>query len=104
MVVVIEMKNYVIVADSACDIKKEILNEWGVKIAELSFMFNDSEKVYLNSELAPEDFYNEMRQGKSAKTSAINTYTFVDFFESELKNGNDVVYIGFSSGDRKSVV
>ncbi len=92
------MKNYVILADSACDIKKELLNDWGVKISELSFMFGDDPKVYLNSEITAKEFYDEMRGGRTAKTSAINTYTFVEFFENELKNGNDVVYIGFSSG------
>ncbi len=92
------MKNYVILADSACDIKKETLESWGVKRAELSLMFTDSEKIYLNSEIDPKEFYDEMRSGKTAKTSAINTHTFVEFFESELKNGNDIVYIGFSSG------
>ncbi len=92
------MKNYVILADSACDIKKELLKDWGVKTAELSFMFGDDQKVYLNSEITAKEFYDEMRRGRTAKTSAINTYTFIEFFENELKNGNDVVYIGFSSG------
>ncbi len=92
------MKNYVILADSACDIKKETLESWGVKRAELSLMFTDSEKIYLNSEIDPKEFYDEMRNGKTAKTSAINTHTFIEFFENELKNGNDVMYIGFSSG------
>lgn len=92
------MKNYVILADSACDIKKETLENWGVNRAELSLMFTDSEKIYLNSEINPKEFYDEMRGGRTAKTSAINTHTFVEFFESELKKGNDIVYIGFSSG------
>ncbi len=92
------MNKYIIFADSACDIDIKILSGWGVKRCELSLMFNDSEKDYLNSEINPTEFYNEMRAGKTAKTSAINTQTFMDVFEEELKNGNDVVYIAFSSG------
>ena len=33
-----------------------------------------------------------------AKTAAINVDTFIDLFEKELEKGNDVLYIGFSSG------
>ena len=39
-----------------------------------------------------------MRVGKTAKTSAINTQTFIDVFEKKLQEGNDIVYIAFSSG------
>lgn len=93
-----KVNKYIIFADSACDIDNEILNSWGVKRCELSLKFNDSEKEYLNNEINPTHFYNEMRQGKTAKTSAINTQTFVDVFENELQAGNDIVYIAFSSG------
>ena len=31
-------------------------------------------------------------------TACANEYTFIEHFERELKNGNDVLYIGFSSG------
>lgn len=92
------MNKFIIYADSACDIDNEILSGWGVKRCELSLMFNDSEKEYLNNEINPTDFYNEMRQGKTAKTSAINTQKFIDVFEKELQDGKDVVYIAFSSG------
>ncbi|MBE6806285.1 MAG: DegV family protein [Ruminococcaceae bacterium] len=93
-----KMNKFIIYADSACDIDNEILAGWGVKRCELSLMFSDSEKEYLNNEINPVDFYNEMRAGKTAKTSAVNTQTFMDVFEEELKAGNDVVYVAFSSG------
>lgn len=92
------MNKFIIFADSACDIDNEILNGWGVKRCELSLMFNDSEKEYFNNEINPTDFYNEMRAGKMAKTSAVNTQTFISVFEKELRDGNDIVYIAFSSG------
>ncbi len=93
-----KMNKFIIYADSACDIDNEILSGWGVKRCELSLMFNDSEKEYYNNEINPTEFYNQMREGKTAKTSAINAQTFIDTFEKELQEGRDVVYVAFSSG------
>lgn len=93
-----KMNKYVLFADSALDIDNSVLEGWSVKRIELSLIFNESGKEYLNNQINPTDFYNEMRGGKTAKTSAINTQTFIDTFEPELKAGNDVVYIAFSSG------
>ena len=92
------MNKFIIFADSACDIDKEVLSKWEVERIELSLMFNETPKEYLNCEIAPTDFYNEMRMGKTAKTSAINTQTFIDVFEKKLQEGNDIIYIAFSSG------
>ena len=39
-----------------------------------------------------------MRDGRVAKTSAVNYEEFREAFEEELKAGRDVLYIGFSSG------
>ena len=92
------MNPYVILTDSACDIIPETLKEWGVKYISLTFRFSDEDKEYANDEMPSEVFYDHMRQGRTAKTSAINTERFRQFFESELQARNDVLYIGFSSG------
>ncbi len=92
------MSNFVILTDSACDLKPEFLKELGVGFLSLSFTFTDEEKNYGNFDLSPERFYEEMRKGRSAKTSAVNIAEFKDFFEVELKNRNDILYLGFSSG------
>ena len=92
------MSNFVILTDSACDLKPDFLEKLNVKFISLSFVFEGEDKVYKNFDLEPAKFYNEMRNGKSAKTSAANVAEFRDFFEEELKNGNDILYLGFSSG------
>ncbi len=92
------MSNYVILTDSACDLKPDYLAKLGIGFLSLSFTFTDEDKSYKNFDLAPADFYNEMRNGRSAKTSAVNVAEFKDFFEGELKKGNDILYLGFSSG------
>lgn len=92
------MSNYVIYTDSACDIAPAILKEWGCKFCSLSFMFDDSNKTYLNFDMPIKEFYQKMRDGGVAKTAAINADTFIQCFEPELQAGNDVLYLGFSSG------
>lgn len=92
------MANYVIFTDSACDISQEMLKDWNVKSCSLSFRFDQTGEEYDNYSLSAKDFYERMRQGQTAKTSAANTELFRGAFEEELKAGNDVLYLGFSSG------
>lgn len=92
------MDNYVIYTDSACDISPEMLEEWGVKFTPLTFMFQEEDKQYSNYDLSGKEFYQRMRDGKVAKTSAINIATFKEDFSKVLAEGNDLLYIGFSSG------
>lgn len=92
------MNPYVIFTDSAADIPESMMKEWGVPFKQLTFTFNDSEKIYKNFDMSSEEFYNKMRAGGIAKTAAINVATFEEAFEEELKKGNDVLYLAFSSG------
>ena len=92
------MKNYVIFTDSGCDINSEVLKEWGVENIDLSFRFEGEEKTYLASDMDINTFYNRMREGRVAKTMAINPETFATEFEKALADGKDVIYLGFSSG------
>ena len=92
------MSDFILLTDSACDLKPEVLNEWGVKFINLSFHFEGEEKEYSNDEMDIKTFYDRMRKGETAKTSAINPETFSHRFEELLSEGRDILYIGFSSG------
>lgn len=92
------MSEYIIVTDSACDIKPEKLKEWGVPFASLTFRFDGEEKEYSNFDMAATDFYQKMREGGVAKTAAVNVGVFELLFEEYLAQGIDVLYLGFSSG------
>lgn len=92
------MSKFVIITDSACDMDKNTLNKWNVKFIDLSLSFIDDNEVLYNSEINPKDFYQRMRNGGVAKTSAVNTESFKMLFKEELEKGNDILYLGFSSG------
>ena len=92
------MNKYVLFTDSACDLKPEILNEWGVGYDELTFRFDTEDKSYLNFEMPTGEFYEKMKGGAVAKTAAINPDTFIASFEKILKEGKDILHLAFSSG------
>ena len=92
------MSDYVIFTDSACDLPPALLAEWGVRCESLSFRFEGENKEWANGEMEAKEFYARMRRGMVATTSAVNTDTFKRAFEEELKQGRDVLYLGFSSG------
>lgn len=92
------MSNYVIFADTACDIKPEKLAEWGVPYETLTFKFEDSDKIYGNNDMTTADFYAKMKAGGIAKTAAANPESFIKVFSKVLEEGNDLLYLGFSSG------
>lgn len=92
------MRDFVIYTDSSADISPEILNEWGISYASLTFRFSDSEREFSNSDMEIGEFYGKMREGGVAKTAAVNSETFREAFLAILKDGRDVLYIGFSSG------
>ena len=92
------MSEYVIFTDSACDIPEEILREWGVEYRWLTYTFDGEFKQYSNYGLPYPEFYDRVRKGGVARTSAVNADAFLDGFESILQTGKDILYIGFSSG------
>lgn len=91
------MNNYVIYTDSACDVSPELLKSWGVFCSNLTFQFDGDGKEYSNEEMAVSEFYNRMRAGSVARTSAVNVATFLAEFENLLNQGQDILYLGFAS-------
>lgn len=92
------MKDYVIFTDSGCDLPVDVMKDWGVECLDLTFHFEGEEKEYGNGDMPTKVFYDRMRDGGAAKTAAINMDTFKNAFGEHLKQGRDVLYIGFSSG------
>lgn len=93
------MKDYVIMTDSSCDLPAEMADGMGLKVVPLTVSIGGRD--YLNEldgrELKPSDFYGMLRNGAFGETSVPSVELFSDTMESILKNGGDVLYIGFSS-------
>ena len=91
-------ENYVLITDSACDILPETLAEWNVQMIPLAFLFTDTGREQKDHEEPIRDFYTSMRAGRVAKTSCVNEESFVNAFTPILEAGQDLLYLGFSSG------
>ena len=89
---------YVLIADSACDLPLEKLQEWKVELIRMPYLFTDDGKEKLDHDQPMHEFYEEMRDGRVAKTSGLNENTFATVFEPFLEAGKDLLYLAFSSG------
>jgi DegV family protein with EDD domain len=93
------MNPYVLFTDLSCDVDPEILRDWGVSYVSLTHHFvDDPEKEYNNDDYPVKQFYDEMRHGRIAKTSAVAKEVFLEAFKEILDNGSDILYLAFSSG------
>ena len=94
------MSEYVILTDSSADLTAELVAELGVEVIPLSFTMED--KTYYNfpdnRDIDPADFYNRLRGGAMATTSAVNVADYTETIEPMLKAGKDVLVLAFSSG------
>ena len=89
--------NYVIVTDSGSDLPKYLSDELNVRVIPLSVLV-DGEDAKTDDQVDRQEFYEKLRSGKMAKTAAVNMDQFLEVFEPILADGNDMIYLGFSSG------
>lgn len=96
------MANYKVFSDVTCDITKEMIEELSeVTFVPMNITVGDEGYVYSYSDdgdITIEEFYQKLRSGLFASTSQINPEVYEEFFEPELKAGNDIIYIGLTSG------
>ena len=91
------MRNYVILSDSGTDLTPAIAKEIDVRVLDLMVIMEGQEPKP-DSAVDHKEFYAFLRDKKSASTSAINPETFSEVMEEYVKEGIDVLYLGFSSG------
>jgi DegV family protein with EDD domain len=94
------MKDYVIFTDSCADLSPEMLRKLDVKIQNMHFKLANQEYLCTPNEeqLRFHEFYEQLRQGGTASTSQVSPAEYMDTFHPVLKEGKDILYIGFSSG------
>lgn len=86
-----------IVVDSASDITKEEALEKKVDVLPIEITLGS--KIYVEGENITRDAFYEMMlsQKDFAKTSLVSPQKFVEYFEEQMKQHNEVIYIGLSS-------
>lgn len=91
------MREYAITVNSTVDLPKEWLAERNVTVIPLRYTIDG--ETYTDMEgLTAKEFFDKLREGKTATTSQINPEEAREYFEPFLKEGRDILHLGFSSG------
>ena len=90
--------SYKIITDSCCDFTQQQYDELGVACAPLSVLYNGENHSNFSDPVAVKAFYDELRNGVTASTSAVNPDGWAEHMEAALKSGQDVLVLAFSSG------
>ena len=91
------MSNYQIITDSACDLPESLLQELKVSKVSLSVLFQGDSRTD-SVDAGIQEFYDGLRAGEVATTSAVNPDGWANVIEPVLQEGKDALVIGFSSG------
>ena len=92
------MSSYKIITDSCCDFTEQQYQELDVLCAPLSVVYNGESHSNFSDPVAVKGFYDLLRTGVMATTSAVNPEGWAAVMEPVLKNGQDVLVLAFSSG------
>ncbi len=84
--------------DSAANLPTEIIKKHNISVIPLTFNINGKEMTEFDNDYNGKEFYNTLRSGTVSRTSMVNSATFEEAFEKEIKEHNDILYIGLSGG------
>lgn len=91
------MKKFEIFTDSSCDLPQEMIEQYDIKVIQLEVIIDDGEPI-LNKDIDAKQLYQKLRNGAVAKTAAATPGNFYEQMNDSLARGNDILYIGFTSG------
>jgi len=94
------MRTFAIVTDATADLPADYIRDHSITVLPMEFTLWDKSYTHYPDyrDLPSDAFYDALKAGAAIKTTQINLITFTDCFESLVKYGMDVLYIGFSSG------
>ena len=93
------MRDFIILTDSCCDLTPELAQELGLSVIPLSLeMSGATYHNYLDGrEIGFHDFYERIRAGETATTSAVSVGAFEEAMTKAADEGKDVLCLCFSS-------
>ena len=90
------MADFVIFADSSVDLPIEEINRYGLQIVNLHLFVSGKEEDI--DTLDSHVFYERLRAGEVASTSAPSPEEYAEKMIPVLESGKDILYLGFSEG------
>ena len=91
------MSSYQIITDSGCDLPAEMLAKMDLTMVSLSLLYKGQTRPdSVSGDI--KKFYDGLRAGETASTSAVNPDQWAAVMEKALSAGKDVLALCFSSG------
>lgn len=91
-----------IFTDTSANLSAAFLEEHGVGVVPFHYSFGGRDLICLDTEAfdgaQADEYYAAIKSGARVRTSQITPEEYKDHFEPVLKNGEDVLFIGMSSG------
>ena len=86
-------QNYIVATASTADRTREYLEEHKIPFISYNYVIGDESYEDDCLDSTRDEVYKKMRNGQILTTSAINTYSYREFFEGLIKQGKDVVFL-----------
>ena len=88
----------VIFTDTDCEMDYTTAEELNINVIGMPYTIMDKESVYdYGKNTNIKEFFDLMRKGEVATTSALNTEDYINYFEPVFEKGEDILYVHFSS-------
>ena len=88
---------YKLFCDSNCELWYTKVKELGLNLIRMPYTLEEKEYYYDMGENTDfKGFFEKMKNGATPKTSALNEYDYLEYFEPVLASGNDIYYVTFS--------
>ena len=90
------MKKVRIVADSTCDLSREIIEKYDISIVPLCILLGEK-SYYDGLDITPDEIYAWSDENKvTPKTAAISFDKTLEVFKPFMENGDDIIFFGIS--------
>lgn len=92
--------SYTVFTDGCSNLPGRLLQELQIRVLPCSYTMDGEPGVYQGDidGFDTRAYYDRLRRGSVLTTSLLNAQLFLDHFRPELEKGQDVVYVGLSSG------
>lgn len=93
------MDDYILSCGSTVDLTKEQMTERNLRYVCFHFLLDNQDYADdMGDSISQEDLYRKMLAGAKTQTAQIPLNEYIQYFESLLQEGKDVLHIEFSSG------
>lgn len=91
--------SFAVITDTSANLPTPLLRERGVTAVPFTYHIDGRALVCTDTEAFDGDaFYDAIRAGTKVSTSMVNLQAYLDCFREALERGEDLLYVGMSSG------